>query len=328
MLPDILERFPGRSVLVVGDVMLDEYAWGDVRRISPEAPVPVVEVTRRNYAPGGAANVAVNIAALGGRPVLLGVLGNDSAAEQLCRALNNRGVDTSTLCIDADRPTTTKLRIVAHSQQIVRVDSERRGRFSESIENSLIDTIKQVLAGVEVCVISDYGKGLVSERIAQHLVSVCTRAGKPVIVDPKGVDYAKYRGASMVTPNLREAEQASGVPVESDADLVRAGQRLLEVLQSNALLVTRGAEGMSLFTGRDVVHVPSLARSVFDVTGAGDTVVGTLALALACKAPLEEAVRLANLAAGIVVSKVGAASVELNELIGLIMESYIDQRMA
>lgn len=318
MWQSILEHFASSTVLVVGDVMLDEYAWGDVQRISPEAPVPIVEVRRRSYTPGGAANVAVNIAALGGQVTLVGVVGNDNTATTLCSALRERNVSTACLLVEDDRPTTAKLRIVAHSQQIVRVDAESRTPLAKSTEDALISAIDRSIEASMVCVLSDYGKGVVTERVAQHLIMVARRADKPVIVDPKGVDYSKYRSASIVTPNLREAEQAAHIAIDDQSDIVRAGRRLLEMLDSPAVLITCGADGMMLFTGNTTSHIPSVARTVFDVTGAGDTVVGTLALALAARAPVDVAAHLANMAAGLVVGKAGAATVAISEMIDVL----------
>ena len=315
MLADLVATLPGRCVLIVGDVMLDEYIWGEVRRISPEAPVPVVEVHRRTFAPGGAANVAANVAGLGGRALLGGVVGQDRQAAQLREALAERGVDPAGLIVDRDRPTTTKTRIVAHSQQVVRVDSEQRTSLRAELENALLGWVEEALDIAGACVLSDYAKGVVSPRLAERFIRLAREAGKPVIVDPKGTDYAKYRGATVVTPNVREAEQALNREINGRADLLEVGQHLLGVLDGSALLITRGGQGMSLFVnGADVVHIPAVARNVFDVTGAGDTVIGTLALALAAGIGLEQAARLANLAAGIVVGKVGTATVTVEEL--------------
>lgn len=313
---DILNAFPGKCVLIVGDVMLDEYIWGEVQRISPEAPVPVVEVRRRTYAPGGAANTAANVASLGGRALLGGVVGRDDQAERLRQALRQAGVDADGLFVDADRPTTTKTRIVAHSQQVVRVDTEQRMPLPVELEDTLLGWTAKRLSEADACILSDYDKGVVSPRLAERFIRLAREAGRPAVVDPKGTNYAKYRGATVVTPNIREAEQALNYKINGHADLLKVGRQLSTILEGSALLITRGPEGMSLFlNGAEAVHIPAVARNVFDVTGAGDTVVSTLALALAAGATLEQAARLANRAAGIVVGKFGTATVTIEELL-------------
>ena len=319
MLADLVAAIPGYCILIVGDVMLDEYVWGEVRRISPEAPVPVVEARRRTYTPGGAANTAANVVSLGGRALLGGVIGRDHQATQLREALRQHGVDDEGLITDDERPTTTKTRIVAHSQQVVRVDSEQRAPLRIELEDALLGWMAKRLGDADACVLSDYDKGVVSSRLAERFIRLACESGKPVIVDPKGTDYAKYRGATVVTPNVHEAERALNHEINGDADLQEAGRQLSGILEGSALLITRGSQGMSLFlNGAEAVHILAVARNVFDVTGAGDTVVSTLALALAAGATLEDAARLANLAASIVVGKVGTATVTRDELLEVI----------
>ncbi len=315
-LRDIVTAFPGKRVLIVGDVMLDEYIWGEVRRISPEAPVPVVEIRRRVYLPGGAANTAANVVGLGGRAMLGGVVGRDHQAEELRNALTQIGVEFDGLVVDDQRSTTTKTRIVAHNQHVVRVDSEQRVPLRADLEDMLLQWAERRIAEADACVLSDYAKGVISSRLAERFIQLAKDAGKPMIVDPKGTDYAKYRGATVVTPNVHEAEQALNREIHSEADLLEVGRRLCVILEGSALLITRGAQGMSLFLdgGRTTIDIPAVARNVFDVTGAGDTVVSTLAMALASGATLEQAARLANQAAGIVVGKVGTATVTGEEL--------------
>ncbi len=312
---DCLSGFAGKRVLVLGDVMLDEFIWGDVRRISPEAPVPVVEMKRRTYVAGGASNTAANVAALGGQPVLLGVVGKDSPAHQLREVLAAGGIATDSLIADIDRLTTTKSRIVAHSQQIVRLDCEQREPLSPHLEDELIRLAAARLENVDACIISDYAKGVVSARVAQSVIRLARQAGRPLIVDPKGTDYSKYQGATLIKPNAQEAEACTKQEITSDKSLLAVSQRLLEMLTGSALLITRGPQGMSLFReGLAPIHIPSLCRNVFDVTGAGDTVAGTLAMGLAARGTIEQAMHLANHAAGIVVGKVGTATVTLDEL--------------
>ncbi len=303
-------------MLVLGDVMLDEYIWGEVRRISPEAPVPVVEVKRRTFIPGGAANTAANIAALGGRPVLVSVVGPDHAASRLREELARTGADADGLCVDAARPTTTKSRIVAHNQQVgPRLDVEDRSPVPPGVEDALLAAVQRHLPRVDACIISDYAKGVVAPRVARELIRLARQAGRPVVVDPKGADYSKYRGATVVKPNLHEAERSAKVEITDETTLYEAAGRLIELLDGSAVLVTRGAEGMSLFRpGTAAWHVPAVVRQVFDVTGAGDTVAGTLAMGLAARGTLEQAIELANWAASIVVGKVGTATVTCEEL--------------
>jgi D-glycero-beta-D-manno-heptose-7-phosphate kinase len=311
----VLEGFPGKRLLVLGDVMLDENLWGEVRRVSPEAPVPVLELQRQTYVPGGAANSAANAVGLGGIALLGGVVGADEPAARLRDCLRELGVDTAGLIIDHSRPTTTKARVVAHSQQVLRIDREVRTPISRAVERQLLAWVERTIGSVGACVISDYAKGVVSAKLAREVLHLARAAGVPVVVDPKGLDYSRYRGATVITPNLSEAEQAARLPLQGLTDLEAVGRRLRSELPGTAILITRGGEGMTLFTSEnEVVHVPAEAQAVFDVTGAGDTASATLALALAAGAPLTLAVRLANRAAGVVVGKVGTSAITLAEL--------------
>lgn len=309
-------RFRGCPILVVGDLMLDEFVWGSVSRISPEAPVPVVEVQRRTFAAGGAANTAANVVSLGGRAVLAGVVGDDPEGDRIGTVLTDRGVDISCIDRDATRPTTTKTRILAHTQQVVRIDHERPGPIGADTADRLLARIRAVLPTVRGCVISDYGKGVVSRPFVEDLIALTRAAGVPTVVDPKGTDYGKYRGATLVKPNQLEAGKVLNTDLRTDADVTRAGGELIDLLSPDtAVLITRGPQGMSLFErGRLAVHVPTLAREVYDVTGAGDTVAGTLAMAMAVGTPLDAACRLASAAAAVVVGKAGTATCSPDEL--------------
>jgi rfaE bifunctional protein kinase chain/domain len=313
----IVDSFGGKRVLVVGDLMLDEYLVGEVRRISPEAPVPVVEITHRAHVPGGASNVAANIASLGGQPILLGVVGQDENAGCLKTVLKSLNVGTDAIITASDRPTTTKTRIVSGQQQIVRIDREGKKAVSGALAEEVLAAFSTALETADACILSDYAKGLLTSSICHHMVARAGQQGKPLVVDPKGADFGKYAGCTVMTPNLREVEIAANVSIESDADLFTAADRLRAILGADsALLITRGAEGMTLFrNGQSAIHVTALAQEVFDVTGAGDTVSSTLALALACGAPMTEAVLLSNLAASIVVQKAGTATVSIEELL-------------
>jgi rfaE bifunctional protein kinase chain/domain len=315
-LRDIVAGFAGRSVLVVGDVMLDEYIWGEVRRVSPEAPVPIVDVCRRSYAPGGAANAAANVISLGGRVRLGGAVGRDQQAESLCEALLQAGVNPEGLVVDDQRPTTTKTRVIAHSLQLLRLDLEQRLPLRAPLEDALCRWFERHLADADACVLSDYAKGAVSPRLAKRFIQLAREAGKPAIVDPKGDDYARYRGATVVTPNVSEAERAVKWQIEDQANVLEIGRQLSAILEGSALLITRGPQGMSLFLhGVEALYLPAAARIVLDVVGAGDTVVSALAMALAAGATVEQAAHLANLAAGIAVGKVGRATVTRDELL-------------
>jgi rfaE bifunctional protein kinase chain/domain len=316
-LRDLVAALAGKRILIAGDVMLDEYIWGDVRRISPEAPVPIVEYRRRTYRPGGAANTAVNITALRGQALLAGVVGDDPLAERLAETLRQEGVTQQALLTDPERPTTTKTRIIAHNQQVVRLDCEQRASLPAALEDALLHWAEQHVSQVDACILCDYAKGVVSARFAQHFIGLARQQGKPVVVDPKGADFARYRGATVLKPNAHEAGLCLRRDITGEAALQEVGRELTRLLPGSALLITRGAEGMALFQdGSPPVHIPTVARAVFDVTGAGDTVVGTLTLALAAGAPLVEAARLANQAAGIVVGKVGTTTVTPDELLG------------
>lgn len=316
MFGDLLGRFHDCPILVVGDLMLDEFVWGQVSRISPEAPVPVVEVNRRSCTAGGAANTAANVAALGGKPVVAGILGDDAAGQQVLVILQGGGASTEAIVSDSARPTTTKTRIIAHSQQVVRIDHEPHEPMPGRLLESLLGRVMPLLEQVAGCVVSDYGKGVIESGFVRELIVAARQAGVPVVIDPKGVDYAKYRGASLVKPNQLEAGKVLNRELHSPEEVRSAGQELLELLgPDSSLLITQGPQGMSLFeAGQEVTQIPAHAREVYDVTGAGDTVASTLGLALASGGGMVDACRLASLAAAIVVGKVGTATCGHNEL--------------
>ena len=319
----LVARAPSSTLLVVGDVMLDEFVSGAVQRISPEAPVPVVEITGRRFAAGGAANVAANVAALGASSFIAGIVGDDEAARSLYRLLNSLSVESTAVLRDASRPTSCKTRIVAAGQQIVRIDHEVRSPLSDAVEAELITAAVIGLRKADACVISDYGKGVVSDRLVAALVAEAANRGVPVLVDPKGRDYRKYAGVTLVTPNVKEAELAASHPIADDADMIVAAGRIMDTARCQALLVTQGAFGMTLFRdGRNPVHSASFAHQVFDVTGAGDTVVATLALAMACGLTVDDAMLLANIAAGIVVAKPGTATASLGEIAHVVRDGH------
>jgi rfaE bifunctional protein kinase chain/domain len=308
---EVLERFGGTTVTVLGDLMLDEYVWGDVDRISPEAPVPVVRVRERTHVPGGAANAAAGVVALGGDARLVGVVGEDEAGRALLAQLDARGIAHEGIVASNGRATTTKTRVIAHNQQVVRTDVEELETPGLEVQERLLEAVSTALEGASALVVSDYGKGAVSAPVAEAAISW---ARCPVVVDPKGGDYSKYCGATVITPNVLELELATRVQVTNDDSLATAAAALREQLAGTAILVTRGSAGMSLFTEGSRLDVPARAQAVYDVTGAGDTVVAVLAAALGAGVLLGDAAELANRAAGLAVGKVGTAPVELAEL--------------
>ncbi|HXG94792.1 MAG TPA: D-glycero-beta-D-manno-heptose-7-phosphate kinase [Blastocatellia bacterium] len=316
---ELIGAFDGKRIIVLGDVMLDEFIWGRVRRISPEAPVPVVEVERQTLALGGAGNVVSNLIALGARAIPLGVVGDDADADRLRRAFKDIQVSDEGLIVDRSRPTTLKTRIIAHNQQVVRADRENRAAINEEIEDQVITEFHRLIETADAMVVSDYNKGLLTKRLLGRALPYARERGVTVCLDPKLRSFAHYQPVTVITPNNQEAAEAAGIPIEDEASLIEAGQKLLAEIDCRAVLVTRGEEGMTLFTdGGDVTHIPTVAREVYDVTGAGDTVVATLALALTTGASLVEAAVLANHAAGVVVGKVGTAAVSRDELLATI----------
>ena len=302
------EQFAKTRLLVVGDVMLDRYWFGDTHRISPEAPVPVVQVGKVDERLGGAANVARNVAALGGHATILGVIGDDEPGQRVTLLLTASGVD-SQLEVDSKVPTIVKLRVIARQQQLIRLDFEEPP--SDKTLARKLERFEKSLADADVVILSDYGKGALDQ--VSLMIEQARAQNKVILVDPKGEDYEKYRGATVLTPNRSELHQVVG-RWSSEEDLTKKAQDLRRSLNLQALLLTRSEEGMSLFTDAGVSHVKAQAREVFDVSGAGDTVIATLAVALAAKWPLEKAMALANRAGGIVVGKLGTATVTSEEL--------------
>jgi D-beta-D-heptose 7-phosphate kinase/D-beta-D-heptose 1-phosphate adenosyltransferase len=311
-----IDRFPYARVLVVGDMMLDHYVWGSVTRISPEAPVPVVNVTKETMLLGAAANVVHNIHALGGRVSICGVIGHDEAGKQLTHMLRSRGISTEGLILEHGRPTTIKTRVIAHSQQVVRFDRETKDGIAKDTHRRISEYVRQQANdGLDAVVISDYSKGVVTPDLVRDIVKLGRRHKLTVAVDPKVNHFKIYSGVTILTPNAKEASIGSRVEIEDEQSLLKAGALLLRRLRCEAVLITRGEHGMSLFerSGK-ITHIPTVAREVFDVTGAGDTVISTLTLAMAAGAGMVEAAKLSNYAAGIVVGVVGTAAVKSGEL--------------
>ena len=317
----LAEAFASARVLVVGDVMLDQFLIGRVTRISPEAPVPIVQFEREENRIGGAANVAHNVAALGGRVDLVGLIGADAAGTRLAGALDAHGIATSGLVQDPARPTTTKVRVVTdRHQQVARVDYEHDDETSGPIETSLIERASGLAAGAGAIVVSDYLKGAVTRRLVESLVSSSRSRRTPLLVDPKIPHLDYYKGATLVTPNHHEAEIAAHMRIRSDGDSAAAARAFRDRASCEGVLITRGEHGMWLFNGATEGPLAATAREVADVTGAGDTVIATLALALAAGATIAEAASLANHAAGVVVGKFGPATLSVDELMKAVQD--------
>ncbi|MGA7460712.1 MAG: bifunctional D-glycero-beta-D-manno-heptose-7-phosphate kinase/D-glycero-beta-D-manno-heptose 1-phosphate adenylyltransferase HldE [Candidatus Korobacteraceae bacterium] len=305
-------------VLVVGDVMLDQYIWGEVERISPEAPVPVVRATLRDEKPGGAANVAMNLAGLGGCVALVGFAGGDREQQNLETLLADHGIEPSLITIPT--VTTTKLRILSGHQQMMRVDSERTAEFSPEDYQQLLQCARAAMTDVSVVVLSDYAKGVLTEEVCQSLIVEARHRRIPVLVDPKSRDFARYRGATAICPNLKELAATTGEAASDVEALLSAGQVLVCDLGLQYIAVTLGEKGIAVLQQNSRLHAPAVVRLVYDVSGAGDTVIAVLALAAACDVPVETAIALANTAAGIVVSKVGTVPIQREELLGALSQ--------
>ena len=319
----VLARFPRVRVLVIGDLMLDRYIWGQVSRISPEAPVPVVRVTRESLHAGGAGNVVTNIRALGGQVTVCGVVGKDQAGQRLRKDLQAHGAGIDGIVTSSLYETISKTRIIAHNQQVVRLDRDPADIPTGRVRAQLRTFTQKHIQDFDACIVSDYGKGLIDAELLTVLADARAQHDFVYVIDPKRRNFTHYRGASLVKPNKDEAGQASQIDIDSDADLQRAGATLLDLWQTEAVLMSRGEEGMSLFQpGRRAVHFPTTAREVFDVTGAGDTVIAVCSLALGAGAGLEVATVLANHAAGLVVGKVGTATISRKELTATLRAQY------
>ena len=348
-LTEIIERFSSIRILVIGDVILDHYIFGDVSRISPEAPVPVVEVKEESFRLGGAANTVANIRSLGGQVDVVSVVGRDENGIRLRKMLQEIGANVDGLLCDSGRPTIIKTRVIARHQQVVRIDREVKDAVDGHLKEEIIRIAEATLPKVDAVILSDYDKGVLSKDVLEVVLAHAKEQDRkpkasvnevniPVVVDPKMQNFWYYKGATLITPNVKEASEAFGKEITDDASLLDAGKTLLERLELDALLITRGEHGMSLFeavsspsVSKDnmsnhrqsspqrfgkikVTHIPTVAREVFDVTGAGDTVVAVSTLALAAGASMLDAARIANCAAGIVVGKIGTASVTTKEL--------------
>ncbi len=317
---EAISRFPAVTVLVAGDFMLDRFIHGKVVRVSPEAPIPVLNHGRDEVMLGGAGNVVANIAALGGKVIPVSVIGSDEAGDSLRAMLADRGIGADGLTSSARRTTSRKTRFVAQQQQLLRFDEEIVAPLEAADRRALVAAFSAALGAADIVILSDYGKGILADGVAAELIGLCKEAGKPVLVDPKGADYGIYHGATAVTPNRKELHEATALPTGSDAEVEAAGHQLIERFGLRFVLATRSEEGMSVIEPTRTLHMPTKAREVFDVSGAGDTVIATFALALAAGCATDVAAGIANAAAGIVVGKQGTAQTDPGELLASLSE--------
>lgn len=313
-------------ILILGDIMLDEYLHGSVNRISPEAPVPVVEINNEQLRLGGAANVAGNIAALGNTPCLVGTIGEDDASIKLAQLLKEKGISREYMINDQSRRTTIKTRIIAHSQQVVRADREDAVEISSEVEKKILSRFESLIGDVDGVIISDYGKGVITPSLLDAVIDRCRKSKVFIGVDPKEAHFFNYKRVSVVTPNHHEAGFVAGRRIKNDTDLREVGKFLLEKLEAESILITRGEKGMALFSADgDIDYFPTVARKVYDVTGAGDTVIASFVSAVAAGATLKEATEFANCAAGVVIGEIGTAVVSLPELTEELKRSFANK---
>ncbi|MFW6147997.1 MAG: D-glycero-beta-D-manno-heptose-7-phosphate kinase [Thermodesulfobacteriota bacterium] len=309
-----INQFRSKSILVIGDIMLDQFIWGRVSRISPEAPVPVVEVERESTMLGGAANVANNLVSLGGKVLLCGVVGNDRSGQEVISELEGMGADIGGVCIEGARPTSVKTRIVAHAQQVVRYDLEKRIPLKRSSTQKILCFIREKKDHISAIILSDYGKGVLSRKLMHGLVDLIGNS-VPVAIDPNVKNFPLYRNATVITPNKSQAAEIAGIDIADDHGLLKAAKKIMNNNRSKAALITRGEEGMALFEDSgSVTHIKSIARKVYDVTGAGDTVIAAFTLAIASGLDMKSAAFLSNIAAGIVVGEIGTSTVNIDDL--------------
>jgi D-beta-D-heptose 7-phosphate kinase/D-beta-D-heptose 1-phosphate adenosyltransferase len=321
----IIDRFCDTKVLVIGDIIMDEYIWGDVSRISPEAPVPVVEVKRETKMLGGAANVINNIAALGGKPVLCGVIGDDLTGHDIVAKVKDLGLATEGIFMESGRATSIKTRVVASNQQVVRFDRESVREIGSESVGRLLDFIRDTKADLDAIIVADYGKGVISADLMKGVRKLVWDSDVVLAVDPKTGNFEHYRGIDVITPNHYEAGAYCRIKIVDEETLIKAGRRMIQELDCRSVLITQGKDGMTLFEkDGDVHHIPTVAQEVYDVTGAGDTVISTLSLGLAAGMDLKSAAIISNFAAGIVVGEVGTSTVKTEQLKGVVMDRLRD----
>jgi rfaE bifunctional protein kinase chain/domain len=318
---ELLKNVTGKRIAVVGDVMMDRYIWGNVHRISPEAPVPVVEVESESSRLGGAANVANNITSLGARSLLIGVVGNDVSGKEFCSILEQQNTPSEGIVVDPTRPTTVKTRVIAHQQHVVRIDSEEKKDVDATIQTKIMQVLENNIASIDGIIIEDYNKGVVTKELIRTIIELANKHSKIITIDPKFNHFFDYQNVTVFKPNKKETEEALGRKLKTEEDVIAAGKSLLEKLHAENILLTRSEKGMSLFERNGAVtHIPTFARTVADVSGAGDTVIATLTTMLASGAAIGEAALLANIAGGIVCGEVGIIPIEPDVLRRTVLE--------
>ena len=317
---EIIKKFKNQKIAVIGDLILDKYIYGEVDRISPEAPVPIVRVIKEKYVPGGAANVAANISTLGGNPYLFGIVGDDQYKDILLRKIEEMNIPTTSIFTDNNKTTTRKTRVIGLNQQLLRIDHENTNYIETHQEGKFINKLKEI-NDLSAILISDYAKGTITKQLMLHLIQFSKENNISIIIDPKPKHKEWYAGSTLITPNKKEAQEIIGMLIETEEDFIKAGKKIVNKFDSD-VIITAGAEGMYIFEKlKEPQHIHTVAKEIYDVSGAGDTVIATLAMALSCGATLNDAAILANHAAGIKVSKIGTAPIFLEELVNVI-ENY------
>jgi len=317
-------NFEGRKIAVIGDMMLDGYFWGDVKRVSPEAPVPILEVEEEFFRFGGAANVALNITKLGGTAIPIGVIGYDNYGTIFSSLMKDLNIEDSGIFVDDGRPTTTKTRVIANNQHVVRIDKESKLYLNAKIEAKISNYISSIISGIDGIILQDYNKGVLTPSLIKNIISLANNKNVLVTVDPKFDNFFEYKNVTVFKPNKKEAESVLGVKISSDADISSAGKKLLEILKAKYILLTLGEKGIAVFeNGKSERKMPTKAIKVADVSGAGDTVIATLTMALAAGADIYEASSLANYGAGIVCGEVGIVPVDREKLFETILKDSV-----
>lgn len=319
-LNELKKNFYGKKILIVGDMMLDCYLWGDVKRISPEAPVPVVEIENEFYRFGGAANCAFNIIKLGGFPIPVGIIGNDNYGTIFSSLINEVSIESKGILIDNKRPTTAKTRIIAHNQHVVRIDKEIKINISIETQKKLFHFISEVIKEIDGIILQDYNKGVLTSWLIKNIILLAKKNKKLITVDPKFSNFFSYKNVTVFKPNRKEAEDVLGMKIKSSNDVSIAGKKLIEKLKADFVLLTLGEEGVAIFTNKSEKRMPTKARKVADVSGAGDTVISTLTIALAAGADIYEAAYLANYAGGLVCEEVGIIPIDINNLFDTVIK--------
>ncbi len=320
-LKELEQSFEGNKIAIIGDMMLDGYFWGEVSRVSPEAPVPVVEIENEFFRFGGGANVALNIFKLGGNPLSVGVIGNDTDGNTFLELMKNEKLPADGIIRDKSRPTTIKTRVIAGKQHVVRIDKESKEYISKEIENQIIEFLLLNIESISAIILQDYNKGVLTEKLIEKVIKIANENQKIITVDPKFINFRKFKNVTLFKPNRKETEDILGVRISTDKDISLAGNKLLEMMNSKYILLTLGEKGIALFEkGKDEVRISTKARKVADVSGAGDTVISTLTLALASGATVTEAAYIANFAAGIVCEEIGIVPIEKSKLFKIIRE--------